>query len=483
MFRRRNNFDGWRNFPFAEPGFLKPGLRPKIGVVIPCFNHGRFLTTAINSTREAASNYDLEIIVVNDGSTDDTITVLQKTDFPGLKKYTREHSGLAEALNFGFGQTIAEFVTWTSADNLYRPGALDRMANFLIANPAVAMTYANVQLINDDGAIYNYSDYRRDNQRKSDSSILDLPCEISALSAYSDNFINACFLLRRSICLRVGSYDPAKLGFEDYDYWLRVAAIGKIAHIDTEEPLYRYRLHDNTLTAKLSADSLQQSQLTMLRKEPRSKAAPAETPLDSIPEILRRARDADYGAVTLGKGEKFAALLIYRSWSIEEGFRMESELPELMDAVPECRFVILNWSGNKIEDNLRSKLESRSNFLLLDFSNESDALEVFSSGNPNRWSSLTCAISSCGVLLETVIGGDSSSEARALTTLQLGALTRRNVFFFHTQATSCAELREAPHAILPDISAYGRRKKLRESIITAISDRPPIGSCEQFLKL
>lgn len=480
-------FDGWRNFPFAEPGFLKLGLLPKISVIIPCFNHGRYLSEAIRTTRNAAKHFELEIILVDDGSTDDTIKVLQKTDFPGLKKFTREHAGLAVSLNFGFSQSTGQLVTWTSADNRYLPGVLDRMANFLIANPAVGMTYGNVQLIDDSGAIYYSSSYRRDNQRKSDSSVLDLPCEISALGVYSDNFINACFLLRREVWQSVGSYDPEKLGYEDYDFWLRVAARSLIAHVDTNEPLYQYRLHENSLTSQLRMDSVQSAQYEMLTGKtvtslPDSSREEGPAAL-SLPAVLRRARDANFGAITLNGKEKFAALLVYKSWSPEEDLRLEAELPELMEAVPECRFVILNWGGNEIDSPLRSKLESMPNFTLLDFSSESDAIKVLSSGEPNRWGSLTCAVSSCAVLLETIIGGDERSESRALETLQLGALTRRNVFFFHTNSENFSQLYDVPHAILSDVRSDGRRKKLREILLAAANERPPIGSCEQYLRL
>lgn len=486
MFKRPNNFDRWRTFPFAESGLLKSGVRPRISIVIPCFNHGKFLAEAIRSTQAAGNNYELEIIVVDDGSTDDTIKVLQQIHLPNLKKFSREHAGLANTLNFGFTQATGEFVTWTSADNRYLPGALDRMANFLMANPSVAMTYANIQLIDDSGKILRASGYRRDNQREQDTSILDLPCETSLLDVYSDNFINACFLFRRSISQQVGDHDPEKLGFEDYDYWLRIADYGLIAHLDTEEPLYQYRLHENTLTANLRADALQRGQLEML-EERATKALHSTTPHASTGQtpanysLLRRARDANFGAIQLRTGERFAAVMIHRGWSPAEELRIEVEFINLIDTVPECRFVIVNWSGREIEPELRSKLESKSNFQLLDFSAENADGHIYSSGQPNRWASLSYALSSADIIVEMMIGTEEASIRRSIDTLLIAALSRRNAFIFHPDTEYARELLAAPHAIFVDPNNSTRTKYLRELFRGAVESRPPLGSCEQFI--
>ena len=256
--RRRLDRRQWTGMPYAAPSVAVRGQwLPTISVVLPVYNHARYLGDAIDSTLTACDRYPLQLIVVNDGSRDNFADVVAPfRSHPRIVVIEQENAGIARALNAGFSLAVGALLTWTSADNRFHGGALDRLADYLIANPSVGMVYGNVQLIDETGAPLKESGYRRADQVAAPDGALFLPTVGHTLSIYADNFVNACFLYRRTVRDAVGEYDPELHGCEDYDYWLRIAAVAPISHIDSDDLLYDYRLHSDTLTAKLEQPTL-----------------------------------------------------------------------------------------------------------------------------------------------------------------------------------------------------------------------------------
>ncbi len=256
----------FHNFPWSAPSVTSRGmLRQKVSVVLPVYNMGKYLRPAIESVLTQAG-IPLELIVVNDGSTDSTAEILK--EYEGRAQITIIHqanAGISRALNKGFSLSSGEFLTWISADNIYLEGALKRMAGFLRANPAVALVYANVQLIDEHGKKLEGSSYRKQDQNSRDSSVLLLPLNSGTLWEINDNFVNACFMYRRDVCDFLGGYSELR-GLEDYDYWLRLSLLGDIAHLDGDEVLYQYRLHRGSLTSELSSSDLLEKQKQIVRR-------------------------------------------------------------------------------------------------------------------------------------------------------------------------------------------------------------------------
>lgn len=261
-----------------------PQSEPLISVILPVYNHQRFLAEAVYSVL-TQSHQNLELIVVDDGSEEDITSTLQPfLKDPRMQLVRQDHLGLAAALNNGFSRAHGVFYSWTSADNCYLPKALQAMSQFLLANPKIDLTYANVDLINEDGTASIGSNYRPEDQLLSGSPRLFLPLSADTLLERPDNFINACFLYRQEIALQVGPYDVTTMGYEDYDYWIQIALCSdhiinygsnqdnrhpcchllsrthlrgpNISHLDDDISYYQYRLHDNTLTRNLNQERL-----------------------------------------------------------------------------------------------------------------------------------------------------------------------------------------------------------------------------------
>lgn len=242
----------WQVFPWAAP---RPEhhqhVLPLVSVVLPVYNQSGFLAESVESVL-AETSIPLELVLIDDGSTEDIRSVLDRfTEDPRFRCIRQANSGLARALDAGFAAAKGGLLTWTSADNRYLPGALRGLAAFLAANPGLDLVYANVRLIDEEGGPFVGSVYRASDQREPGAAVLDLPYAAETLHQFNDNFLNACFMFRRSLALRCGPHRAAARGFEDYELWLRGSVGGRYAHVDTDDPWYEYRLHDETLTAEL----------------------------------------------------------------------------------------------------------------------------------------------------------------------------------------------------------------------------------------
>ena len=228
-------------------GIERPG---HVSVVLPVYNQADMVAEAIESVL-AQSHASLELIIVDDGSSDGLHeAVCPYLDDPRVRFVTQQNQGLPKALSTGFDLADGEFFTWTSADNRMHRDQLLRLVAFLQARPAVAHVYADYELIDADGEPLAGGEFRvMDRTDKSNLAAVRVHRSTHDLNRYEDNFIGACFLYRGQVGRLLGDYNP-ELGLEDYDYWMRINRLFRIEHIGTDEVLYQYRVHDNTLSAR-----------------------------------------------------------------------------------------------------------------------------------------------------------------------------------------------------------------------------------------
>ncbi len=230
--------------------------QPKVTVVLPVYNQSYLLEEALGSI--LSQTYpNIELIVVNDGSTDRVNDILPRYGFhEKVTVLNQQNQGLPRALTNGFRQATGAFLSWTSADNILLPNQIETLVDFLLRHPEVDMAYSDVEIIDEAGAPVLHSDYRKHNQNPPGSNRLRLPDEVETLGLIPDNFINASFLYRSTVGKVIGEYDPCLLGTEDYDYWLRINSLFSIEHIDSDEVLYRYRVHKDSLSDRFGESDI-----------------------------------------------------------------------------------------------------------------------------------------------------------------------------------------------------------------------------------
>ena len=180
----------------------------RLTVVIPCYNHGEYLAEAVESVRQVRRN-DVELIVVDDGSTDDyTRKEMDRLSSEGVFVIRQKNGGLAAARNAGIRAAKGEYILPLDADNRIHPDYANEGIRILDTNPRVGVVYADA----------NYFGTRSGRWRVG-------PFDKYRLLTW--NFIDACAVYRRTVWEQNQGYDgtmPVQ-GLEDWDFWL-----GTMAH-------------------------------------------------------------------------------------------------------------------------------------------------------------------------------------------------------------------------------------------------------------
>ena len=211
---------------------------PAVTIVLPTCNRADLLPLALASC-QAQSLDDLEVIVVDDGSTDGTGDVVEAHRARDLRIHLlrRPHEGLVRALNAGFREARGRYLTWTSDDNLYDRDAVAVMVGALEAHPDVGLVYADQRIIDAEGKVLHET----------------AGVEPEALEAKARG-IGGCFLYRRAVYEAVGEYSVTDAFSEDYEYALRIGRSFRLLHIP--RVLYSYRLHPRSLTARHGTEAI-----------------------------------------------------------------------------------------------------------------------------------------------------------------------------------------------------------------------------------
>ena len=216
----------------TEP--MQGGGKPSVSVLMPARNAQRFVAETIRSL-QAQTMGQWELVVVDDGSTDDTPRILAdfaKSD-PRIRIVRQEGAGLVAALQRGLQECRCEHVARIDADDLARPERLALQVRHMESDPACVAVGGAIQHVDEDG----------------DPVMLEsFPlCH----EAIDDNLVHGraamahpAVMFRRSVVQSIGGYRPMKIA-EDLDLWLRLAEVGRLANL--EEVVLDYRRHGTSL--------------------------------------------------------------------------------------------------------------------------------------------------------------------------------------------------------------------------------------------
>ncbi len=206
---------------------------PSVTMLIPTFDRAELLGEAIDSLL-AQDHPRLEVLVLDDGSTDRTPELL--ADYaracPDRFRWTRhENVGQARTLNRGFELAEGELVGFLSSDDVLLPGAVSKLAAAFAAEPEVVVAYSAWEYVDAVG------------QRL--DRVMPVEFSVEHAIASSDPVIGPGALVRREAIARVGGWDPEIRYSADFEFWLRVAAVGPFRRVP--EVLARYRWHQGML--------------------------------------------------------------------------------------------------------------------------------------------------------------------------------------------------------------------------------------------
>jgi glycosyltransferase involved in cell wall biosynthesis len=208
---------------------------PQMTVLMPVRNGARWLAEAIESVLGQTLS-DLELLVVDDGSTDATPTILAGYADRDSRVHVlrQEPEGLVAALNRGLAVARAPLVARLDADDAAAPQRLELQHRFLERRPGVCLVGTWAQCLDEHGHLGAQLRPATDSDR------------LAQLLLQSNPFIHSSVIFRADVARDLGGYRPAFQAAEDYDLWLRISQVGAVANIG--ESLVRYRVHKSSVT-------------------------------------------------------------------------------------------------------------------------------------------------------------------------------------------------------------------------------------------
>ncbi len=218
---------------------------PKVSVVIPSYNHARFLEQAVGSVL-GQSYGDLELIVIDDGSQDDSLERLAAFSDSRMRVIAQENRGAHAAINRGLAAAQGDYLAILNSDDVYAPNRLERMLPILEENPAIGLLSSYIEVIDRTGKTLGIK------QGYTNLEPWPLPQVKESFRGGADNraalltenylATTSNFLFQRSWYETVGEFLPLRYT-HDWDFALRIARVAAIEVVC--EPLLQYRIHGN----------------------------------------------------------------------------------------------------------------------------------------------------------------------------------------------------------------------------------------------
>lgn len=214
---------------------------PRVSVIIPSYNHGKYIKEAIQSVIDQTFQ-DFEIIITDDGSVDNTVEEIKKFKDKRIKLFVfPENKGACVAANNCVKHSSGKYIAMLSSDDIFFPDKLEKQVIFLDNNPNVGVVFSKAQIINEDGNIFEdtnhpyYSIFDVNNRSR---------YEWLNYFFYKGNCLCHPSALIRKMCYeKVGLYDERFASLPDMDLWVRICM-----HFDIyvmNEKLIKFRIRNN----------------------------------------------------------------------------------------------------------------------------------------------------------------------------------------------------------------------------------------------
>ncbi len=213
---------------------------PKVSVIIPTYNRSHYVGEAIDSVLGQTFK-DLEIIIVDDGSTDNTKQVL-KNYASRIQYIFQEKKGRAEARNQGMMAAKGEYITFLDDDDIWWPNKLQKQIIFLDAHPHIGLVHTFTEVVDEEGRLLEKETGSR---LKLYKKAMRIGYTYEGMSQLCVMFISTV-MVRKECLGKVGLFDSRTESFEDWDFYLRFALKYRIDTIP--EPLVKSRIHQKQST-------------------------------------------------------------------------------------------------------------------------------------------------------------------------------------------------------------------------------------------
>jgi alpha-1,3-rhamnosyltransferase len=220
---------------------------PLISVIMPAFNHELYIAEALQSIGNQTYK-NIELIVINDGSTDRTAEIIgdyiKKNIEKNIRYLNKGNEGVCKALNKGLEMSTGDYIAFLASDDLWLPDRLAVQLEFMENNKNIGMVFADAWFLNFTSKTNSkWSDYKPQIRNNFKNGIQNT--DMYALLLTQPLVPALTVLIRRHVLLEVGFFDE-DLVYEDHDLWLRIARNYPLGYL--HQPLAYYRLHETNVS-------------------------------------------------------------------------------------------------------------------------------------------------------------------------------------------------------------------------------------------
>lgn len=218
-----------------------------LSVVMAVYNGEKYLKESIESILEQTFT-DFEFIIINDGSTDNTLAIINSYADHRIKIINQQNAGLSKSLNKGIAIATGDFIARIDADDTALPNRLEKQMRFMAKHPDIVLLGTNANIVDEEGN-YLYT------------SNLERSVNHPSIFETSNPFFHSSVVFRKSIFDKCGGYNEDVIHhFEDKLLWAKMLVCGNLANL--EEALINYRITPNGISNKTKKGFLLQKKIS-----------------------------------------------------------------------------------------------------------------------------------------------------------------------------------------------------------------------------
>jgi glycosyltransferase involved in cell wall biosynthesis len=206
----------------------------RVTVLMPVRNAEKYIAEAIRSVLEQTFT-DFEFLILNDGSTDNTVNLIQQFSDLRIKLIEQPGQGIAIALNKGLYEAKGRYIARFDADDICFPERLEKQVKFLDDNTDYVLTGCDAEYISENGEhLFDFSCTGHSNEEIMKRLYMNCP------------FIHSGVMYRKEMVMKAGGYSPDAHNFEDYLLWIQLAKYGR--YYNLPEQLIKVRFNPQSAT-------------------------------------------------------------------------------------------------------------------------------------------------------------------------------------------------------------------------------------------
>lgn len=229
--------------------------KPKFSILMPTYNQAHYIKESIDSVLSQTID-DFELIVCNDGSTDNTLEVLAQFTDPRVKVVNKQNGGTGSALNGALRAAQGDWICWLSSDDLYERNALEIFSSAISENPEIKAFHSHYYFLRDETKT-------RESPQPQEWA-LNTPKELQVFKLLEGNFFNGITIcINKEIFSRVGPFNEKNRTAQDYEKWLEIAQVTPWYYIKARTAVTR--LHDAVGAVAFPEAGIYDSSLAAIR--------------------------------------------------------------------------------------------------------------------------------------------------------------------------------------------------------------------------